>query len=314
MKIDGKMNRTRHTLDEVRLGARIRQPVRDTAPADGTESRKGVQSVDIVFSILRVLERADRALTLGELARLAEQQPSKVHHYLVSLIRTGMVTQKANGRYDLGTYALQLGLSALSRLDVVERGSDALTAFRDDTGEAAFLAVWGNRGPTVIRYVEGTHLVTVEARAGLVLPLLTSATGRAFLSWLPESVWRPLADLELSAGTEPGLPQPDIEQVRASTLQLGAAAIQGDLLPRIAAISTPAFRHDGSLACVLTTLGLIGELDTSITGPTAIRLHEASQRLSTELGYAGPFPELSPLPTQRSNQKEDDHGKARRKR
>lgn len=261
--------------------------------ATAADGRKGVQSVEIAFAVLRELEGAQTPLTLGDLAQRTGLQPSKVHHYLVSLLRTGAAAQDAAGRYGLGPYALQLGLAALNRLDVVERSVEAAHAFRDDTGEAAFVAVWGNMGPTIVRYVEGARPVTVEARAGLVLPLLTSATGHAFLTWLPEAQWRPLAALERAAEATPGTPRRDPGGIRDRTAERGIATVQGDLLPRIAALSVPVFAHDGRLACVLTTLGWRGEMDVARDGPVAARLHAAGRDLSRSLGSRVAYPALT---------------------
>ena len=51
------------------------------------------------------------------------------------------------------------------------------------------LAAQVDRGPTIIRYVEGARMMTVEAPPGLVLPLLTSSTGHVFMAWQPRSIW-----------------------------------------------------------------------------------------------------------------------------
>lgn len=267
------------------IGAKVTRLPGDVSPALPAESRKGIQSVDILFSIVRALEGAGGPLSLGEIARRADQQPSKVHHYLVSLMRNSVVRQNTDGSYDLGTYALQLGLAALGRLDIVERASQAMASFRNESGEACFLSVWGNRGPTIIRYFEGTRPVTVEVRAGLVLPLLTSATGQVFLAWLPAGAWRTLADLELAA-----MGPFDLGRLREEVLALGMGTTRGELLPRIAAVAAPVFDHEGNLACALTTLGLLGEIDVEATGETAGHLSRCAKELSRTLGFAGAYP------------------------
>jgi len=279
----------RGTGSDLQMTGRIRARPR-TAPASAIEppddGRKGVQSVDIAFSILRVLESAEKPLSLGELAARAEQQPSKVHHYLVSLTRNGIVAQNAAGHYDLGPFSLQLGLSALSRLDTIEQSTEAITAFRDETGEAAFVAVWGNRGPTIVRYVEGSHPVTVEVRAGLVLPLLTSATGHVFVTWLAEAKWAPIARWEQdSGGVDPRATAKTVQVVQKRTRGQRLAVIDGDLLPRIAAISAPVFGYDGTLVCALTALGWRGELSLSPDSETSRKLIATSEKLSRTLGF-----------------------------
>ena len=276
--------------DNLKMAGRLRPAAANAtlAPA-GRDDRKGVQSVDIAFSILRALEGAAGPLTLRVLADRVGQQSSKVHHYLVSLIRNGVVIQNAAGHYDLGSFALQLGLSALSRLDFIEKSVEAVTAFRDETGESAFVAVWGNRGPTIVRYVEGTRPVTVEVRAGLVLPLVSSATGHIFMTWLPEALWSPIAQWEIDSAERLRQSnfQKEIAKVRKATAHDGIATIDGDVLPRIAAISAPVFNHEARLVCALTTLGWRGELDIAPDSKTSRHLLRTSQVLSKEIGFRG---------------------------
>lgn len=249
-----------------------------------SDGRKGVQSVDTAFSILRALEHADRPLSLGDLSALVGQSRSKVHHYLVSLMRNQVVTQNAAGHYDLGAFSFQLGLSALNRLDIIEEASKVAIAFRDQTSEAAFISVWGNRGPTIIRYIEGINAVTVEVRAGLVMPLLTSATGQIFVSWLQEAKWTEIARAELPNKTIADFSK-QIAAIQSKVRNERISRTNGGVLPRIAALSVPVFGHDGTLVLALTTLGWRGELSLSSTATTARRLMAAGEALSKRLGY-----------------------------
>ena len=245
------------------------------------DTRKGVKSVDQAFMILKAMEAAGRALSVKEIADLTGMPPSKVHHYLVSLVRSKVLLQDESGAYDLGAFALHLGMSALGRLDVVDRGSVAAKNLRDRTGEAVFIAVWGSHGPTIVRYFEGFRPVTVEVRAGLVLPVLSSATGRVFLGWGRHPLVRELADKEQARQPERG----SVETIRASTRDAGLGTVSGDLLPRIASLSAPVFGHDGGLALALTTLGWVEAFDTDAEGSTASALKSAAAQLSSDLGF-----------------------------
>lgn len=236
--------------------------------------RKGVQSVERAFDILAVVEAAAGPVGVAEVAQALESSPSKVHHYLVSLVRCGALRQTGRGAYDLGATSLGLGLSALSRLDTVDRTCDAAEALRDEIGEAVFVAVWGNRGPTIIRYFEGFRPLTVEARAGLVLPIATSATGRVFLAWGNDSQVMPLVE-------ENDL---DLEKLRQVTRSDGVGHVDGDLLPRIASVSAPVFSYGTELSLAMTVLGWSGDFDTTAGGPTAEALKSTCDRLSQEFG------------------------------
>lgn len=239
------------------------------------DDRKGVQSVDRAFEILSVIEDAAGAMSVADISNAMESSPSKIHHYLVSLVRCGALRQTSKGTYDLGPVALGLGLSALSRMDTVDRTCEAAEELRNQIGEAVFVSVWGNRGPTIIRYFEGFKPLTVEARAGLVLPILTSATGRVFLAWGNEKQIAPLIAHE--GGT-------DADATKQTILDAGVGFVDGDLLPRIASLSAPVFAYNSDLSLAVTVLGWSGEFDHAPDGPLAQKLREACQNLSKEFG------------------------------
>jgi DNA-binding IclR family transcriptional regulator len=132
------------------------------------------------------LEQADGPLSLKELAQRAGMSASKAHFYMVSFKRVRLVTQyEDTGHYALGRYALDLGLSALRRLDLVEVSREPMRTLSSQIGESVFLSVWGNHGPTIVFKVDGPRRIPMTLQIGYVLPLLKSATGRIFLSYLP---------------------------------------------------------------------------------------------------------------------------------
>lgn len=249
-----------------------------TSHVQGTpkvDDRKGVQSVDRAFDLLRVFEQSEQPLGVKDISEGSKMTPSQAHHYLVSLTRSGVIAQRPDGRYELGVFTLQLGLAALKRLEPVERAVQAARAFRDETGEATFIALWGSHGATIIRYFEGFQPVTVEVRAGLTMPLIGSATGHVFLTWLSE---------QATAGFVSN--DADTDAIKSATKAAGLGHVHGDLLPRISALSAPVFDRDGRLAFSMTTLGWIDAFDDSLDGTLAHRLRAASSELSTALGYA----------------------------
>ena len=156
------------------------------------KEQQGVQSVEIGMAVLASLAAHPRPAGLSELAGAAGMAPAKAHRYLVSLIRAGMVERSAgSGKYRLGEAALHIGLAALAGLDVMGFAGEALVALRDEIDETVLLAVWGNRGPAVVRWEESSRPVTTNVRPGSVMPLLNSSTGRAFAAFLPGALTRP---------------------------------------------------------------------------------------------------------------------------
>jgi DNA-binding IclR family transcriptional regulator len=247
--------------------------------------RQGIQSVETGVRLLRALADAQSALSLKDLAASAAMPASKAHRYLVSFGRSGLVTQDAvTGRYDLGPLALTVGLAALGRINAARVGAWAASALRDRLDETVLIAVWGDRGPTIIGWEESSKPVTVNVRIGSVMPLLTSATGRVFLAHLPHDRTTAFVAAELRRLKERGAARPDPGKLVAEVRRHGLGRVDGDMLPGVGALAAPVRDHAGKLALVLTTLGPQRVFDGSWDGRTASALREVAAAAGRRLG------------------------------
>lgn len=161
------------------------------AALEADEARhRGVQSVEVAVTVLRALALAGGPLQLSDLAARVGMAPAKVHRYMASLVETGMVHHRGSGSYDLGPVAAEIGMAAVARVDAVNRAADAMPALVEETGVTAMLSVWGTRGPTVVRWERARRPLVTVLGVGSVLPIRTTATGRAFAAHLPDRVVR----------------------------------------------------------------------------------------------------------------------------
>ncbi|CAG9181956.1 IclR family transcriptional regulator [Cupriavidus respiraculi] len=260
---------------------------------DDSRLRSGIQSIEVGFKLLQALAASPRAMMLRDLAAAADMNPAKAHRYLVSFQRLGVVAQDpVGGRYDLGPFALQLGLAGLNRLDPVKKARPILSQLRDEIDQTAGIAVWGNHGPTIVHWEESSHPVTVSLRLGDVMPMLNSATGRLFGAYLPRRQTLPLIERELRERQQdevPDLPRTlaDYDAVCADVRAHGAARIRGGVLPGINAISMPVFDANGHVAMALIVLGAQSVFDAEWGGAVDRRVRAIAQQISTELGYLG---------------------------
>lgn len=256
--------------------------------------RKGVNSIEIGFQLLSALAASNGPCSLKELCQATSMGPSKAHSYLVSYLRIGLVTQDdASSRYALGPEALRLGLAALRQLDVMEAARQPMTALREETGHTISLSVWGNHGPTVVRWVEGDEPILTDPKIGAVMPLLWSTVGRVFFTYLPESRTKQLVKQELRRSTQAEATSPvALAKIKKNTRALGlsireepAGMVGGDIYQPTKALSAPIFGHDSVLAGVMTLVGPARSVDTSPQGPVATNLRNAAAQISAALGY-----------------------------
>ena len=231
---------------------------------------------------------------LRDLAKAAHMPAAKAHRYLVSLGRLGLIEQDdATGRYDLANFALELGLARQGRIDAIGLAAAALEALRDSTGESLLLAVWGDHGPTVVRVLESRRLGFFLTRVGAVMPLTWSATGLAFVAFLPESVTHNLVAAELeanrrSAGAQGPKSKKDLDALVVKVRQYGLSRIQGTVTPGTNALGAPIFDHRGALVAVVTLLGPERDFDIAWDGALVHALRNTADSVSRKLGYAAP--------------------------
>ena len=140
--------------------------------SDDMVGKHGVQSLEIGMGILGAMVNGQRAMMLKDIAAAADMPASKAHRYLVSLIRAGLVEQDPlTSRYDLGPFALNIGLVAIDRLDRVRLGLTAIAQLRDQINRTTALAVWSDNGPVIVRWERPRRPITVNVVTGTALDI-----------------------------------------------------------------------------------------------------------------------------------------------
>jgi len=277
--------------------SRISPPTADTPPA--RERRQRVQSAETGMAVLKGLARLGGRASLTALAQHVEESPAKVHRYLASLVEEGLVVQdKATQQYVLGVEALRIGLAAMRQADPIRVAEPGLVRLRETLEITCFLAVMGNLGPTIVRFEEPALPVTVNVRVGSVLPMLWSATGRAFLAFADEVAVRTMAERELAAATPETRAQLDradpIGALQREARDAGSVSIRDTLLRGISAVAAPIEDHAGRICAVLTALGASGGFDPAVDGVIARAVRAEALQASLALGASNrPTPTAS---------------------
>ncbi len=200
------------------------------------------------------------ASSLSEIARACDMPLSKAHKYLASFMHAGLVVQAGrSGKYDLGPQSVELGLAALARHDFVNSAAEELPELCAQTGLTGLLTVWGNQGATVVRWERTAIPIVTSMGLGTTLPLLHSASGRAFLAWAPPAAIQSMLDSELQrARTNPNI-APDItptkagvQALREKTLADGYASVDGKFIPGLVALAAPILDWQNQAQAVIT--------------------------------------------------------------
>jgi DNA-binding IclR family transcriptional regulator len=228
-----------------------------------TKAPGGIQALDAALSLLQSLAAFPGPAGLAELARACGMPASKAHRYLASFAHAGLVVQSGrSGRYDLGPRAAEIGLSAINRNSFVNRAADGLEELSLATDHTVLLTVWGNQGPTVVRWQRTTSFTATTLGLGSTLPMLTSASGRVFLAFMPRRITQERLSLELARARDAGARWPDLEPTEAGVGTLvatvrkqGLAHVDGRLIPGLKAVAAPISNWQGEIEAAVTLVG-----------------------------------------------------------
>ena len=206
----------------------------------------GVQSLEVGLAVLNALLEHNKPIILKELSSKLDMHPAKVHRYLVSLIRMNYAKQLEDGQYALGDQAWRLGLNCIQHTDVLQLVQHLIYELQSKIGCGIQISKWSPKGPLVVQSIESNHPISIVTQVGSIMPLVNSAAGRVFASYLPEALIKPLMHAEWEKAT---LNHSQVKPtnwdeflvLKENTLQQGMAIAQGDLLVGINAVGLPIF-------------------------------------------------------------------------
>jgi DNA-binding IclR family transcriptional regulator len=272
------------------MPATPRSKIKPKAKPAATRGQRGIQSIEVGGQLLRALAHHGRPMALKDLAREAGMTPAKAHPYLVSFGKLGLIEQtNASGHYGLGALAMQLGLISLQQFDPVRLATPRLAELARTLGHTVAIAVWGNRGATIVRIEEAPSAVHVNMRHGTVLTLRGTASGRLFAAYLPAAEVQSALALEAADSGARVASNParidrafaaELDRIRDERISRAVDAA----VPGVSALAAPVFDGQGQIVLSLTAIGPSAIFDTAPSSALVRELRRVAAELSAQLG------------------------------
>ena len=223
------------------------------------KTQGGVQSLEVGLTVLDALIAHRTPMMLKELAENLSMHPAKVHRYVVSLVRMSYAKQLDDGRYALGEQAWRLGLSCIQRTDTIQAAQPMIYDLHRKIDCGLQISKWTSQGPLIVQWIEPNQQVSVITRVGSIMPLLNSATGRAYAAFMAEDIVRPLMEREWQqkqALNQQVYPTnwEEFLALKQSIIEQGAATVSGDMLVGVNAICVPIFNAHGEIEFCIAAL------------------------------------------------------------
>jgi len=251
----------------------------------------GVDAVEVVGTILQALLSLPRPARLKELEAKTGIASAKLHRYLVSMIRCGLVTREEGGhRYNFGllTYRIsQVASHDHTALSLLEPHFEAFVAKlgKPDLGQVVGIGQWVGRGVTIVRWFETNSPLSIRMKPGVGLGITTSATAKLLAAYQPRTVTEPIVRQELlEQGFSSNKAVEAVYAEYAAIRKAGIAASYGARREGLNALSVPLVDHEAKVVAAVTVLGMAPQFDAKPAGAAGRLLKQLGRELSSLLG------------------------------
>lgn len=240
-----------------------------------------IASVDHALRLLLLLQTKP-SIRVAEAADELNVARSTAHRLLAMLVYRGFAAQNATTRaYHPGPVLIEVGMGALSKMDVRRKARPYLERLVVTTGETASLQILEGDHVRFVDSVESTNAVRVASRAGLSLPAHASSGGKVLLAGMsPEAVERLYPSERLDQMTDAtNADRATLFEELAEARTQGYSVNHGESEPGLVAVGVPLSDRTGTPVAALTIAGPTARMDPEGVDRAVTALHEAAREL-----------------------------------
>jgi IclR family pca regulon transcriptional regulator len=216
------------------------------------ERTQTLRSLERGIAVIQVFSREHAALTLSDVARLANVTRATARRILLTLEKLGHV--RSDGRlFSLTPRVLSLGWAYLASLNLPELAQPLMEDLVERTKESCSMATLDPPDIVYVARVPTRRIMTVTLGVGARLPAHATSMGRVLLAGLPDDeLERFLDETELARYTESTITDPGaLREAVLETRERGWALVDQELELGLRSVAAPVTRGPaGTLAAV----------------------------------------------------------------
>ena len=245
-----------------------------------------IASVDHALRLLLMLKSQPR-IRVSDAADELGVARSTAHRLLGMLVYHGFATQDPSSRaYRPGPVLVEVGMGALTRIDVRQRAKAFLVRAAALTGETTSLQILEGTQARFVDSVESINTVRVGSRAGVSMPAHLVSGGKAMLAAMSS---RALLALYPNERLRPPLTSASITSRKELIDELASIRAQGYSVNHeqstsgLIAVGVAVRGSDGSPLAAMTVAGPASRMDPAKIAEAAGALLEAVRELEAQL-------------------------------
>lgn len=246
------------------------------------------QVLDRTFQILDILSSDGMGQGITELAEKLQLHKSTTHR-LIMVLESSRYVEKdaANGKYRLGSRIIELGLSALSRLDLYQVARPHLRHLVNETGETAHIGVMRDGEIVSLLNCESTQTLRTPSTIGTRHPVHCSSLGKAILAFgMPEELERFLHHRVFERYTRNTITSADLFRKEVESIRrIGYAVDDEEREEGLRCIGAPVFSSSGDTVAAVSIAGPVFRITRDRTSALAAAVMKAAESISASLGH-----------------------------
>ena len=249
--------------------------------------RTTVQSLQRGLEILVAVAQANRALGITELSQQFGLAKGSISRLVTTLVQQSFLTRDPEtAKYRLSTRVWELGIGALSQLDVRGIARPVMVTLNAATRETVHLTVLTESNEMVfLDKLDSTRAVRPNIELGAALPAYCVANGKAMLAFLPRTrVDRALRG-KLRQFTNTTVTRKSELLAHLDTVRrMGYAVNRGEYRPDVAGVAAPICDHTGLAVAALGVSVPSNRMTPDLIADLAPRVVASAREISSALG------------------------------
>jgi len=250
---------------------------------------ESVRAVERALDVLLCFSQEAPVLSLSRIAEQLDMPKSTIHRYLATLETSRFVRRdEVTGLYHLGYRFLEMASLVLQDADLEKWAQPHLDRLSVECGETVDLAVLDGPQVVYLQVIESPHRVKIAAAAGQRLPAFCTASGKAFLAYLPGEQVRLILEQGMPAYTENTRVSPaDLDHDLQVTRERGFALSEQEYERDINAVAAPILDAQGCPVAVIAIAGPAYRLSHERMLELGLSIRAATDAIAREVGSLG---------------------------
>ncbi|WP_408008335.1 IclR family transcriptional regulator [Pseudalkalibacillus sp. A8] len=244
-------------------------------------------AVERALTILELISSKEGPVGVGEIAQELELAKSTTHRILEALKSKQFVEQiEATEKYQIGLKAIEIGMSSLTKWNLVDITAPYLKQLASDLNETAFLGVYDNGEIVYVYKAEGKQSVSTNAQLGTRKPVHCTGLGKSIVSnFQIEEVDHILTEKGMPKYTDKTITdrQKYLEEL-SEIRQRGYAMDDEEVEEGLTCFAVPIFNYTGNAIAAISVAGpterILNKKDQVIES-----LKSVNTFVSTRLGF-----------------------------